>query len=181
MSERVFFTSDTHFSDERTLTLSRRPFATTQEMDVAMIERWNATVAPDDIVYHLGDFGNYEIAKQLHGKIRLLVGNYERDDLHGGKVTLVRLEELFDTVTLNDLVCLSLDEKYMTLVHEPSHRLSSAVRFHLFGHIHKLQMVKWNGLNVGVDCHDFTPVNFETVLFYKNAIEKHYDDEVFGA
>ena len=49
----------------------------------------------------------------------------------------------------------------------------------MFGHIHKLQMVKKNGLNVGVDCHNFKPISLEEVLWYKNAIENHYDINVF--
>jgi hypothetical protein len=40
-------------------------------------------------------------------------------------------------------------------------------------------MVRKNGLNVGVDCHNFTPIDISTVLFYKEAIEKYYDYEVF--
>ena len=48
-----------------------------------------------------------------------------------------------------------------------------------FGHIHKLCMIKQYGLNVGVDCHNFYPIDLETVLFYHNAILNHYDIEVF--
>ena len=40
-------------------------------------------------------------------------------------------------------------------------------------------MVKKNGLNVGVDCHNFRPINTDTVMFYRNAIEAHYDENVF--
>ena len=39
--------------------------------------------------------------------------------------------------------------------------------------------VKENGLNVGVDCHKFSPIDVETVLFYRNAICNHYDENVF--
>lgn len=39
--------------------------------------------------------------------------------------------------------------------------------------------VKRNALNVGVDCHNFRPISIETVEFYRNAIENHYDEEVF--
>jgi hypothetical protein len=40
-------------------------------------------------------------------------------------------------------------------------------------------MVKRNGLNVGVDCHNFYPVSVETIVFYTVAIKKHYDENVF--
>ena len=51
--------------------------------------------------------------------------------------------------------------------------------FNLFGHIHKLCMIKSYGLNVSVDCHNFTPIDLDTVWFYHNAVLNHYDDEVF--
>jgi hypothetical protein len=40
-------------------------------------------------------------------------------------------------------------------------------------------MVKRNGLNVGVDCHQFTPIDLSVVKFYYDAITKHYDHNVF--
>ena len=41
-------------------------------------------------------------------------------------------------------------------------------------------MVKRNGLNVGVDCHNFRPIDVETIEFYRTAIEKFYDENVFS-
>ncbi len=52
----IFFTADTHFNHAGALALYRRPFASVREMNAAMIQRWNATVGPDDEVWHLGDF-----------------------------------------------------------------------------------------------------------------------------
>jgi calcineurin-like phosphoesterase family protein len=65
----------------------------------------------------------------------------------------------------------------LQLVHEPDE--ATAGEFFLFGHVHQLQMVKRNGLNVGTDCHFFRPIPLEVVLFYQNAIQNHYDDNVF--
>lgn len=55
---KFFFTSDTHFGEQRTLELSRRPFQNTAEMDKTIIDNWNKKVGKDDVVYHLGDFGD---------------------------------------------------------------------------------------------------------------------------
>ena len=49
----------------------------------------------------------------------------------------------------------------------------------LFGHIHKLCMVKRYGINVGTDLHYFKPIDMETVLFYHNASLNYYDENVF--
>lgn len=35
------------------------------------------------------------------------------------------------------------------------------------------------GLNVGTDCHNFTPIDIDTVKFYFNAIKNYYDSNVF--
>mgnify|MGYP001387686297 CR=1 FL=1 len=51
----VWFTSDTHFGQQRTLELSRRPFKDVAEMDNTMVKNWNNLVSPKDTVYHLGD------------------------------------------------------------------------------------------------------------------------------
>lgn len=180
----VWFTGDTHFGHERTRQLSKRPFNSIEEMDNVMISNWNNVVAEDDIVYHIGDFGDYKKSFLLNGNIILLLGNYERNDIDKKIITLDELKKNFKFKDVIDDTCLSItvfdenQQKYQfDLVHEPSHRDINT--FTLFGHIHKLQMIKKNALNVGVDCHNFVPIDLETVLFYKNAIEHHYDFEVF--
>ena len=86
----VFFTSDTHFGDHRTLNLYKRPFASTAEMDEALVESWNAVVADGDIVWHLGDFARTakraaEILPRLNGEKHLVsnhvLANFDRDDI----------------------------------------------------------------------------------------------------
>lgn len=176
-SLNTWFTGDTHFGSKRTLELSRRPFATDKEMDRIMISNWNSVVRPNDTIYHVGDFGDYEISHQLNGKIHLLFGNYERDDIHLDNVTLHDLRNKFNFASVNIGSLLHIEEFNIDLVHEPKARRNN---FTLFGHIHKLQMVKRNALNVGVDCHNFMPIDFGEVLFYKNAIQNHYDHEVFS-
>jgi hypothetical protein len=52
----TFFTGDTHFGDLRVLRFDHRPFATLDDHDRALVERWNETVGADDEVWHLGDF-----------------------------------------------------------------------------------------------------------------------------
>lgn len=174
-----FFTADTHYSSERTLQLSRRPFATVSEMDEAMILRTNAQCRFDDTMYHVGDFGNYRVVSRLVPKVILICGNYEYDDInkhHSGDFTEFRRRLLrlgFKDVILNNMVV-----NDMWLNHFPNQRVES--RFNLFGHIHRLQMVKRNGLNVGVDCHDYCPIDMHTVNFYRNFIESVCDDEVFN-
>ena len=163
----IWFTSDTHFGSERTLKLSQRPFKTVSRMDTEIIDNWNSVVSPRDTVYHLGDFGDYTRARQLEGNIILIKGNYEENCM---------VEDVFSEVKNSYYFELSGGENIF-LNHYPSKH--DPYKFNLFGHVHKLCMIKRYGLNVGTDCHNFYPIDLETVLFYKNAIENHYDNEVF--
>ncbi len=52
----LYFTSDTHFGHKNIIQTCNRPFASVDEMDEAMVARWNQRVGPDDTVFHLGDF-----------------------------------------------------------------------------------------------------------------------------
>ena len=185
LSKTIYFTSDTHFSSERALQLSYRPFSTVEEMDWTMIERWNTKVNPCDTVYHLGDVGEDWPLEYLTGNVVVIEGNYERD----GK-TSVR-ENLVNGYTKNP-VEIELKDKngkphHYILGHEPS-----AVKQHkahedwfcdfcLFGHIHGRQRIKKFGMDVGVDCSNFAPVSLAEVQFYENAINNgYYDDEVWN-
>lgn len=55
-ASRVFFTSDTHFNHTNIIKYCQRPFRDIYEMNETLIANWNNVVAPDDIVFHLGDF-----------------------------------------------------------------------------------------------------------------------------
>ena len=196
-TKKRYFTSDTHFGSQRTLDLSRRPFKSTLEMDWKMVELWNQTVRPWDEVYHLGDFGDRSWLKFLNGEIKLVQGNYEKDEVKAHWEESKFIETLegigFDHVYKADKIPhIMIDEYHIHLVHEPTnlktlvdYEMQSPVweslgkdhRFALFGHIHGRQMIKKYGLDVGVDCSKFKPVSEEDIKFYLNAIEKGYYDE----
>ena len=165
----VFFTADTHFGHERTLQLSKRPFSSVADMDRRIIVNWNNVVGDGDTVYHLGDFGFYDRIAGLNGNIIFLPGNYDEPEL------VEAISKTCEIIEPNTVV--ELDGNRFQLIHEPDEATTG--KFFLFGHIHKLQMVKRNGLNVGVDCHNFCPIGLETILFYRTAIEIHYDENVF--
>lgn len=84
----MFFTADLHFGHARIIELCSRPFASTDEMDEALIANWNAVVTdPDDLVWVLGDYtlGNRQRAlgylEQLNGRKNLVIGNHDACDL----------------------------------------------------------------------------------------------------
>ena len=52
---KIFVTSDLHFCHDRAFVYEPRGFSNVEEMNQAIVERWNAVVQPEDIVYVLGD------------------------------------------------------------------------------------------------------------------------------
>jgi calcineurin-like phosphoesterase family protein len=160
----VFFTSDTHFGHESIIPVKKRPFASRDEMDAALIAAWNAAVGPDDTVYHLGDFcyrnerplADYRRA--LNGAVHLIRGNH--DD---------RLSEedarLFASVNL--LSEITVDGQIIVLFHYPMRewRWCKHGTWHLFGHVHgRLDKAPLGlSLDVGVDSHEFRPWSFEEI------------------
>lgn|SRR5574344_147605 len=193
LARQIWFTSDTHFSSDRARTLSKRPFSTTKDMDMTMVERWNRVVGPNDLVYHLGDFGNYDMLNYLSGDIQLVYGNYERAELDSSKLN--------DQTFLRDLKARGFNAIYtgtteveidglpktVIVAHEPTLcknelfvREGRHYPLGLFGHIHGRQKIKPFGIDVGVDCNNFTPISEQDVKFYFNAIERgYYDQEVW--
>ena len=172
---RIWFTADNHFGHERTLQLSKRPFRSVEEMNWQMVARWNSIIKPLDLVYHLGDFGDIKFLDCLNGIIVFIRGNYDTDDFvndatkRGFKVLPYLKQSIPDDGS--NIFC---------MVHAPVITPAEGDEvFYLYGHIHKLQMVKRNGLNVGVDCHNFYPISLDDVMFYKNAILNFYDKNVF--
>ena len=179
---KIFFTSDTHFGQQRTFDLSMRSmyFKDVEEMDLEMISRWNEVVSPYDIVYHLGDFGDFDVAKKLNGDIIMLEGNYEKKPEYS---ISEKQRKYFKHIWSREIAHYydsdsKVEVREFAMVHEPENARDYN-GFYLFGHIHEKQKVKKNGLNVGVDVHNFTPVSEETVEFYRNAIQNIYDDNCF--
>ena len=171
--DHLWFTSDTHFSHDKTRIKAARPFDNTKEMDKEIIKQWNKIVKPDDIVYHLGDFGNLDILKKLNGRIRLVMGNHERKE---GLTKEMLLEAGFEEVYEENVV-IEVDGLLMNLIHEPSK--NNPGMFNLFGHLHNLCIVKEFGINVGQDCNYFRPIDFEKIGLYKRLKENAYKGELF--
>lgn len=181
----IYFTADTHFGSERVRFYSRRPFRSVKQTDNALIKNWNKTAKNSDFVYHLGDFGNYELIKRLKGKVILIMGNYEEDDRKKLNMTFYEFKSYLIGLGFADVISTKgikikleeFGEEKINLTHKPLD--CDANCFNLFGHVHGLSKVKEFGLNVGVDCFNYKLVDVETIKIFKNAIENVYDNNVF--
>lgn len=167
-----FFTADTHFWHKNVIEYCKRPFTTVEEMNEVLIANWNTAVAPNDTIYHLGDFGfcskrnHREIFDRLNGIKHLVVGN------HDGFSSRFYLDIGWNSVhqewDLDHLIKLchypvtgdSHDGDRYTHLRPKVH--SSCVLLH--GHIHDMWKKKENQINVGVDVWDYKPVSMQEIL-----------------
>lgn len=168
----VWFTADTHFSHEKIIGFSNRPFANVIEMNEELIRRWNEAVPVDGVVFHLGDFclGNStewnSILYRLHGKIYLILGNHDFRSIKEGFMS--RFELVSQQMTIR------VGGQTIVLNHYPFLCYGGAYRdvWQFFGHVHsgprsmtgldvpRLQNLFPLQFDVGVDNNDYRPVSF---------------------
>lgn len=157
----IFFTADTHFSDPRILRLDRRPFSSLKEHDVALAARWNETVAPDDEVWHLGDFAKgpastvSSLLSCLNGRKHLIIGNND------GAATI----EASAWTSVNHYKELALDGSFLVLCHYPFRTWNQIGKksINLHGHSHGRLNPIPRQYDVGVDSWDFRPVTLAAI------------------
>lgn len=171
--ENIWFTSDTHFCHENIIRFCNRPFSNVDEMNEELIRRWNETVPPDGIVFHLGDFclghpGDWnDIINQLNGQIYLILGNHDMKYIKQGFMKRF--------VYVTQQMSIRVGGQAIILNHNPFLCYGGAYRnvWQLFGHVHSGPLSK-NGLDVprldmlfptqydvGVDNNDFRPISFQ--------------------
>lgn len=96
----TFFTSDLHLGHARIIEFCNRPFNSVQHMNEEIVWRWNATVAPEDTVYILGDLAmgdlddSLEVVARLSGNKILVPGNHDRVWSAFRKNGIVRLSDI---------------------------------------------------------------------------------------
>jgi calcineurin-like phosphoesterase family protein len=191
-----YFTADTHFGQERTLQLSRRPFVGVEEMDLTMVSNWNKRVPESGIVYHAGDF----IDPAQIDKLPTVLSNLNFAELHWvlGNYDRKIKEQILETVKSGDLVNRQIfiydveDPCYVNLkkgdgtevkfrvIHEPAdfeYHDGLDVTY-LFGHIHGRSFAKRNGFDIACDYSNYTPLSSEQVLWFKNAMQ-YWDKNVY--
>lgn len=175
-----WFTSDTHFGHENIIKFSGRPFANVKEMNQAMLDLWNETVADNDVVYHLGDVAmgqfddSWEYVKKLKGQIHLVIGNHDRiaRRYHMSEKYVAKFEtryiERFASIDYEfrlggwKLHHLPYTEDHVEvprfMEHRPVRTFESVL---IHGHVHEEWKIRGNQHNVGVDVRNFRPVEFD--------------------
>jgi calcineurin-like phosphoesterase family protein len=157
----TFFTSDSHFGDHRTINIWRRPFASVAEMDRVLEDAWNAAVAPEDEVWHLGDFARKAadvpaLLARLHGTKHLIRGNNDPP------ATVAAA----GWASAQNYVELELEGVPLVLCHYPFRSWNGQHRraLNLHGHSHGRLKPMLRQHDVGVDVWGWRPVTLAEIL-----------------
>lgn len=164
----IFITSDSHFGHKNIIQYENRPFADIEEMNSKMIELWNQTVKPDDIVYHLGDVAPFKketyitaIVKQLNGDKRLILGNHDREEGGIEKFLRIGFTKVYDNpIIIENFIILSHEPMYMPSNNDTPYRW-------IFGHVHGDEAYKTLSHNSACACVErwnYKPINLKEIV-----------------
>ena len=157
----MFFTSDSHFGDHRTLNIWKRPFASTDEMDALLVARWNEAVGPEDEVWHLGDFcrrgADAEgLLARLNGSKHLVRGNNDPPGTAAAS----------GWASVRDYAEIEAGGRRLVLCHYPFRSWNGQHKgaLDLHGHSHGRLKPLPRQHDVGVDVWDWRPVTLDDIL-----------------
>lgn len=154
----IWFTADTHFGHEAIRRHCQRPFATTEEMDEAIVATVNEYVQPSDILWHLGDFAWRDVKKYRSRlkcrTINLVLGN------HDYRITMANHTRAFTAVEKGEVVLKWNRVKW--LLNHLSHDEWYSGMNHLFGHHHTRKPPRWQ--NYHDQFHFSTDVGWDAWL-----------------
>ena len=177
----IWFTSDYHFNHNKDFIYKERGFENIEDMNEALVQKHNALVHSDDIVYVLGDvimgdaYEGAQYIKRLNGHLRIVKGNHDTSN----KIKIITNECGNIEWVANALVHNISKIKVFFLFHysalcgdnNSKHKVIS-----IHGHTHsKLifpssdsQMLMYN---VAVDAHNSCPISQEEIL---TDLKNHY-------
>jgi calcineurin-like phosphoesterase family protein len=201
----LFWTSDLHMYHRNVNLYCKRPWTTEHEfktgfildetvdkMNAAIVERWNATVGPNDLVFLLGDlslafrpvelfppklngniiltWGNHDLCHPIHltkkkGKHYHTPGEYTKN---GIKRVCEEVEMVLPLKGVNTVV--RMGHFPYAPIQAPEKPLKymhlrpkNNGTLRLHGHVHCTWKKMRNQINVGCDVWDFTPVNIDQI------------------
>ena len=178
-----YVTGCQHYQDNDIINFCKRPYRSTDEMNIDQIKKHNAIVGIEDEVINTGDYvkhsakaGGLLTAKdfddQLNGKQIHIVGNHDRGNRNSLKT---RTEEII----------LGYKNLKVQFLHDPNfaridYKLIIHSHVHLMWRVKELRYLNHKSLlyNAGVDVNNFAPVNIEDILqiYYEwDSIKKDYD------
>ena len=132
---KKFYIADWHYNHANCLAFDNRPFKNVNDMNEALIERWNKAVSQEDVVYILGDMfwckaaDAIPVLDKLNGQKFLIKGNHDR--CHDN-VFMKKFVKVTDYMEVND------EGRNVVLCHYPIPCFKNHFYgwLHLYGHVH---------------------------------------------
>ena len=165
----VFFIGDTHFGHKKVAQFEpdHRTFASVEEHDETLVERWNSVVRKRDVVWHLGDVlfaaDRFPLLARLHGHKKLILGNHDTWPVtrYAKYFGTIKAYEKFDGAILSHIP-IHPDQFYRW-------------KANIHGHLHSKQVTKTKGyvgvmaatypddryVNVSAEHNNLTPISYE--------------------
>lgn len=174
---KIYLVSDWHFNHNKSFLFEPRGFTNIQDMNEAIIKNHNEIVAPEDVVYCLGDcmLGNNEeginCIKQLNGNLHIIRGNHCTDQ------RILLYKECPNVLDIQNSAYFHYNGYHFYLSHYPT--LTSNFDFdkplksrliNLCGHSHTTDpFMDWKVHNAPIyhcelDAHDCKPISIDEAL-----------------
>lgn len=164
-----YFIGDTHLGHTNILKYESvaRPFESIEAHDDFLIKAWNATVTPDNRVFHVGDVAlnkhGLDKASLLYGRKTLIKGNHD-------KFSRARLLKIFVSVTDKPLICRYKSWK-IALYHYPDLPPDYECDILIHGHSHSRQPAsyrhgsrRYHCFNVSAEQNLLRPINIVPLM-----------------
>lgn len=180
-----YFTSDTHFSDIKTLKNEGRPFKDVRQCDNFIIKTWNRRAKKSDTIFCVGDLLDCDGAssktweenapkciKRIKAKIVLIMGNNEeRIVKYFFNNNFNEFKKWAQSIGIENVYrnkVLTYKENEYFLTHRPKDHKEGYIN--IFGHVHRYSgLTKSYGVNVSADINFFRLFSFEDI---NNIMEK---------
>lgn len=169
----IWLTSDLHLCHDRKFLYGPRGFDSVNDMNKAIVERWNAVVQPDDIVYVLGDImlndndEGMRLLKSLKGHIRIVLGNHDTATRQNLYPTSPNVEDVQLAAMLKYKGYHFFMTHYPCMTGNLEKESLKQMTLNLYGHTHQ-QTNFYQDMpfiyHVGLDSHNCTPVHIDQII-----------------
>lgn len=180
---KIWVTSDWHFGHQKDFIYAPRGFNSAEEMSEEIIKRHNEVVAPDDIVYFLGDamLNDNECGcrciEQLNGKIHMIRGNHDtnsRIELYKNLSNVTSAGNVAEIIKYKGYNFYLSHYPTLTSNHDEEKPLKTKV-INLCGHAHVPHYLadidKGLIFHVEMDAHDCYPWDLDEIIeIFKNRV-----------
>ena len=174
----IYLSSDLHFSHNRDFVYEARGFQTVEDMNEAIIERFNSVITKNDELYVLGDLclggggaeavsANKALIERLNGTLHIILGN------HDSQRRIEMYQECKNVESIDYATVIKYKKYHFYLSHYPTltgnleKESLKQMTLGLFGHTHQKEHF-FRDLpymyNVGVDAHNCYPVLLDNIL-----------------